>query len=81
MIEVRTAGSRGRETAISSEPPNWAVMPSSASQNRLDGPGVSSSVPSAMPTPAADTAVAAVATVTGPAGRRRSRPTPRMTSR
>ena len=71
-IEVSTAGSRGSDTEIRSQPSTCDDRARSTSQACDSRPGVQSMSPTTMPPSAENTAPLSVASNSGPAGRRSS---------
>ena len=79
VTDVSAAGSRGSETAISSQPSTCEVSASVSSQPWAGQVGTRSASPITSPATTAATAATAVASNSGPAGRRRSAPAWRST--
>src|SRR5205823_13572257 len=80
-IEVVTAGSRGSDIEINSQPVTWDDSASNTSQPVAAHEGVRSRSPTTAPIAAQPTADARVASNSGPAGRPRSRLPSRSVSR
>ena len=79
--EVIAAGRRGSEIVIASQPMTCELNASSTSQPAPGQPGTSRASPITMPAAMQSTVAVAVASNSGPAGRRRSTPPRRSSSR